>query len=215
MRNNYTVIQVHEQEIFLLPQKALFFPATKKLVLSDLHLGKTTHFRKHGLAIPTEAQYEDLMVLGKLIAAWQPTTVLFLGDLFHSDFNSEWYNFEFFLQQHNSIQFILVKGNHDIIDFNKNTIANFQTTLLLEDEDFCYSHHPIENNEKLNFCGHVHPAIVIKLKGRQFHKLACFYQEENNFILPAFGKLTGNFCIEKTKTNIVYAIAGQKVVEVK
>ncbi len=215
MKNNYTVIRIHDQEIYLLPQKAVFFPVSKKLLISDLHLGKTTHFRKHGLAIPTEAQFEDLLLLTKIIAAWQPTSILILGDLFHSDFNSEWFGFEKFLLEHESIQFILVKGNHDIINFDKNIVPNFSITMLLEDEHFSYRHHPIENKKLLNFCGHIHPAIVVKLKGKQHHTLTCFLVEENNFILPAFGSLTGNFIIEKKKKNVVYAIVGNKVLEVK
>ncbi len=215
MKNNYHKITIAEQELFLLPQKAIFFPAIRQLVLSDMHLGKTTHFRKHGLAIPHEAQFEDVVFLRKLITIWQPKTVLILGDLFHSDFNAEWYGFEDFVTEHNSIQFILIKGNHDIINFSQHAISNFSTALIWEDDHFTYQHFAVENNPKINFCGHTHPVVQIKMKGKQSYRLPCFFIEKNNVVLPAFGKLTGSFSIEKNKKNIIYAIAGDAIFEVK
>jgi uncharacterized protein len=211
LKNKYHKIILAQQEIYLLPQKAIFFPATKQLVLSDVHLGKTTHFRKQGLAIPLEAQFEDLLILESLIETWEPSVILILGDLFHSDFNSEWYNFEFFLKKFLHVQFLLVKGNHDIIDFKESTILNFSTTTLLEDANFTYQHFPAKDNKKINFCGHTHPTVQIKLRGKQYYHLPCFFIENNNFTLPAFGKLTGGFVIKKTKKNNIYVIIGNEV----
>jgi uncharacterized protein len=215
LKNKYHKIILAQQELYLLPQKAIFFPATKQLILSDVHLGKTTHFRKHGLAIPHEAQFEDLNMLKKIITTWQPSTVLILGDLFHSDFNTEWHGFQNFLAEYSSIQFILIKGNHDIINFSQHTIPNFSTALIWEDDYFLYQHFAAENNDKINFCGHTHPAIQIKMKGKQSYRLPCFFIEKNNVILPAFGKLTGSFSVAKNKKNSIYAIAGDAIFEVK
>jgi uncharacterized protein len=215
LKNKYHKIILAQQEIYLLPQKAIFFSATKQLVLSDVHLGKTTHFRKQGLAIPLEAQFEDLHILEKLIEAWKPISVIILGDLFHSDFNMEWHNFEHFLAKFRHVQFVLVKGNHDIINFNENAFLNFSTTMLLEDKNFTYQHFSVEAGEKINFCGHLHPAVQIKLKGKQYYRFPCFLIDNNNFTLPAFGKLTGSFIIKKNNTNAIYAIGGDTVFEVK
>jgi uncharacterized protein len=215
LKNKYHKIILAQQEIYLLPQKAIFFSTTKQLILSDVHLGKTTHFRKQGLAIPLEAQFEDLLILENLIDTWKPSTVLILGDLFHSDFNTEWHNFEHFLSKFTHVQFVLVKGNHDIINFNENAILNFSTTILLEDDNFTYQHFSAEANDKINFCGHTHPMIQIKLKGKQYYRLPCFFINNNNVTLPAFGKLTGGFVVEKNKHNTIYAIGGDAVFEVR
>jgi metallophosphoesterase superfamily enzyme len=72
-------------ELFeLLPNKAMFWPKMKALLIADLHLGKINHFRKSGIALPSKANDRNIEMLVELIHQVRPDRVLCLGDLFHS-----------------------------------------------------------------------------------------------------------------------------------
>ena len=81
---------INKNILELLPQKAIYWHDTQTLIVSDLHLGKASHFRKHGLPIPMESGIDDLQQLGLLLDIYKPQRLLILGDLFHSDYNQEW-----------------------------------------------------------------------------------------------------------------------------
>ena len=55
-----------------------------------MHLGKVAHFRKHGMAVPNQAIFENFTRLNEVVAIFKPETIIFLGDLFHSKMNKEW-----------------------------------------------------------------------------------------------------------------------------
>ena len=63
------------QDLLLLPQKAIFWQQEKALIASDVHLGKSGHFRKAGIALPQDMAQEDLAVLSDLIHQYQPQKI--------------------------------------------------------------------------------------------------------------------------------------------
>jgi len=85
-----TDIQIHSHHLTLLPEKALWLPEGRILIVSDVHLGKLTHFRKAGIPLPAAAKNESLQKLENLIISCNPEQLILLGDLFHSAINSEW-----------------------------------------------------------------------------------------------------------------------------
>lgn len=208
-------IELTGEIFFLLPQKALFRPSKKQLILSDVHLGKGTHFRKQGLPLPVNSHLKDIDKLHFLIDKWEPQTVLILGDLFHSDYNKEWLWFKAVLQQYFYIEFILIEGNHDILDNNQYSMQNLLKAELMEDEHFVFSHQPLKEQGKLNICGHVHPGIRIEGIAKQAEKLPCFYLSKTHFILPAFGYLTGLFILEKEAESRYFLVTTNKVILMK
>src|SRR5438067_473224 len=95
--------------------RCIYWQDTKSLILSDLHLGKTGHFRKSGIAIPQAIFKEDMQRLVSQLQLFKPEQVLIVGDLFHSHANKE---HDFFLKWRKDfpkINFQLIKGNHDIL----------------------------------------------------------------------------------------------------
>ncbi len=183
-------INLAQETFILLPEKALLLKATNALIIADVHLGKGTHFNKAGMPIPKATLDKEIENLELIISKYQPDSVVFLGDLFHSTINSEWDTFVSFLNNYSTIEFILVKGNHDVIPETYYQHENFKAVGIIEYDDFVLSHEPIEYN-KLVICGHIHPAIKVKGKAKQTLTLPCFYKTDKHFILPAFGGLTG------------------------
>ena len=213
MKYNYAEIKLLDEDIYLLPQKALYRPHFKQLVISDLHLGKATHFRKQGIAMPVESHVKDIDKLHFLFDTWKPLSVLILGDLFHSDYNIEWLWFRSLLLHYPQIQFILIEGNHDILNEENYKIANLLKTEYLVEDTFIFSHHPLDQKNKINFCGHVHPGIKLFGKARQSIKLPCFYFNGTQFILPAFGELTGLYLLDREEDSDYYLVLADKVVK--
>jgi DNA ligase-associated metallophosphoesterase len=201
------VIEINDIPFTLLSEKALYKPDERLLIIADIHLGKASHFRKEGLAIPAEAQMADYTNLQKLFEKITPLKVYFLGDLFHSSFNRDWHYFTDLIAVFPHIEFVLIKGNHDII--NKNLFKEIQVAVVdsIEDDHFLYTHEPIETARgKVNITGHIHPGIVIFGAARQSLKLSCFYVSDTLVVLPAFGMLTGLYSQAKPEDACVYCV---------
>ena len=207
-------IKINNQNFILHQFGAIYWEEKKTLLISDVHLGKVAHFRKHGMAIPNEAIFENFFRLNFVKEFFKPTKIIFLGDLFHSKINKEW---ELFANWTSSItqEIILVEGNHDIIEKYHYEDLNIKIYSELEMDDFILTHHPMENNKFFNFCGHLHPGIKLKGSGKQFLNLPCFFRKHNQMILPAFGEFTGNFYLNPTKNDLVYAITKREVLLIK
>lgn len=204
-------------EVHFLPEKALFFPAQKALLLADPHFGKAAHFRKAGVPISETLHEEDLLKIESLIQSTGCSKVYFLGDLFHSDLNESWWAVEELLDHYPDVAFHLIKGNHDILPKACYESGKWQiheeSTLLGQ---LLLSHEPLENvpHGLVNICGHIHPGISLRGKGRQKVTLPCFFYSQRRLIMPAFGRFTGLAIMTCTKDDQAYVIADNKVIKV-
>jgi uncharacterized protein len=206
-------IEVNHNNFRLHASGAIFWEEQKTLLISDVHLGKVAHFRKHGLAIPQQAIDENFKRLDKVISLFTPGKIIFLGDLFHSKINSEW---QFFCEwvKKNPMEIILVEGNHDIISKQHYCDLEIDVYPKLVIDGFLLTHHPTATAGFFNFCGHVHPGIKLRDIGRDAIKLACFFRKEHQLILPAFGEFTGKYFMKPKQTDIIYAVVNDKVIRV-
>jgi uncharacterized protein len=207
------------QELLLLPEKALLWKNAHTLLVSDIHLGKASHFRRFGMAVPSHLHVSDLLQLDKLIKRHHIHKVIFLGDLFHSIYNNEWEKFEDWLAKKADIEFHLVKGNHDILpfDFYLKCAIKVHNNLLVQ-KPFIFTHIPIVkeelNNELYNISGHIHPSVRLIGKGRQSLSLPCFYFGTYQAIMPAFGVFTGRYNINPEESSKIFAIADNKIISI-
>jgi DNA ligase-associated metallophosphoesterase len=191
----------------------LFWEDQSMLLISDVHLGKVSHFRKFGAAVPKEAIQKNFTAMDTAIGYFHPKAVVFMGDLFHSSLNREWQLFEKWIAAQ-SAKVILVSGNHDIISPLKYEELGIQVVEELILELFLLTHHPEEREGFFNFCGHIHPAIKLTGFGRQMVRLPCFYKSPRQLILPAFGEFTGTYTLEAKKDCEVFALLGDAVLPV-
>lgn len=211
------VIDIAQEKLILDTQKAIYWPKNKSLFIADLHLGKINHFRKAGIALPPQAAEQNISNLASLIQKYDVQKVIFLGDLFHSYKNDEWNSFVHFLETYPQIEYILVQGNHDIFPSQEYEKAK----LILVDElrigPFLCTHYPLESIQdgEYNLCGHIHPGVVLRGKGKQRLKLPCFYFKKNQGILPAFGTFTGSSAINSNGASCIYAIAGEELMKIE
>src|SRR5437868_3104594 len=108
--------KLHNQTFWLSPERCIFWEERKAVVVSDLHFGKTGHFRKSGIAVPPSVYREDLHRLLAQIQYFQPRQLLIVGDLFHSRENNELNLFRRWRDDLSNINVHLIKGNHDILE---------------------------------------------------------------------------------------------------
>ncbi|MEN8789425.1 MAG: ligase-associated DNA damage response endonuclease PdeM [Flavobacteriaceae bacterium] len=209
---NYSLI-IENHQFELHPTGALFWPGKKTLLISDVHLGKVTHFRKFGAAVPPSLIRKNFELLDSVMDEFMPSHLYFLGDLFHSYLNNEWQLFENWVAG-KSEDITLVTGNHDIISPLKYESIGIVSTEEYVVENFYFTHEPSRKTGMFNISGHIHPAVRLKGKGRQSIKLPCFFKSQDQMILPAFGKFTGTHVLPVKNGNEVFACTKTEVLKI-
>jgi uncharacterized protein len=216
--------KILNQQFWLTTDRTLFWEEEKALIVSDLHFGKTGHFRKSGIPIPPLVYKEDLQRLVVQIQYFQPRELIIVGDMFHSAANKE---LELFLKWRSDLSDInirLIRGNHDILkdDWYENAgIQLSQQTLSMQHFHFVH-----DISDQLNrkegfvknvsksyfFSGHIHPGIRIQGSGKQSLCFPCFYFGKKYAVLPAFSRFTGVAMIYPEDGEQVFAIVNQALI---
>lgn len=208
---------IHHQKLWLSAQRSVFWEEQKALIVSDLHFGKTGHFRKSGIAVPQSVYKEDLHRLVDVLNYFNPEQLIVVGDFFHSHANNELNWFKKWRDDFAYLKIVLVKGNHDILNDNWYQQSNIE---VIENEwqvnSFLFTHDRCrEEKDVYTFCGHLHPAVVINGVGRQLLRFPCFYFTNNYCILPAFSRFTGAVGLKTSSAKTVYAIVENKLMKVQ
>lgn len=190
---------------------ALYWVEKRMLLISDVHLGKITHFRKFGSALPGNAMFRNFMKLDSVVEYFNPESICFLGDLFHSTLNNEWQLFEEWVGR-TQLPIVLVAGNHDIISPHKYDEIGITVVSEWLLDGFLLTHDPEVRENYFTLSGHIHPAVLLEGIGRQFLKLPCFFRSQSQMILPAFGEFTGTYVMEPGEEDMVYAITKEDVI---
>jgi uncharacterized protein len=208
---------------WLLPDRAVFFPANQTLLVADVHIGKAATFRSLGVPVPHGTTGSNLSRLTQLLEQTSATTLYILGDFFHGpvanqagivDELGQW------RRRHNSVQIVLIGGNHDAKSGpiqNEIGIAFERApfTLILGQGVFFRLLHEPETipSDVFSFAGHWHP--VQRLMGRvDSTRLPCFWQQVNQLILPAFGEFTGGHPVQWEPGQQVFVTDSQSVYDV-
>ena len=190
--------------------RCIFWEEEKILILSDLHLGKTGHFRKEGIAVPQAVLKEDLQRFVTLLQNFKPNKIFIIGDMFHSHANKE---LDFFLKWRKdfaSLSMQLIKGNHDILKADWYVEAGIEViNEQLTVGNFIFAHDITDcklQEGQYAFSGHIHPGIAISGLGKQSLRFPCFYFGKQYAVLPAFGRFTGTYPVKPKRGETVYAI---------
>lgn len=208
---------INQNDFILHSNRTVFWEQEKILILSDLHLGKTGHFRKSGIGVPAAIMKEDMQRFVAAIQFYKPSLVVIVGDLFHSVENKE---HELFLRWRKDLQHVamlLVKGNHDIVPDAWYKKAGIEIAeKIWHKNNFAFVHHIEDAGEESTdvyfFSGHIHPAISIKGLGKQSLRFPCFYFTKKYAVLPAFGKFTGTYLIEPAKNETAFAVVEDSLI---
>lgn len=215
MIENAKSINLQRQRLWLLPQKAIYWQKRETLLIADLHIGKSGHFRKNGIPVPPQVNKNNFAILDKLVEKLEVNHIIFLGDLFHSRINEEWNEFRSWRRNYPGLEVTLVIGNHDILPGKVYHAAHVSVFQRLKIPPFQFVHdiYKTKKSEYYLLGGHVHPALKLKGKGRQRMKFPCFYFGEESGILPAFGTFTGTAVIRPTEKDRTFVVVKNQIFE--
>jgi DNA ligase-associated metallophosphoesterase len=208
-----------ENNFWLSAERMLYWEEEKALIVSDLHFGKTGHFRKEGIAVPQSVYKEDLQRLVSQLQFFQPKKLIVVGDMFHSTANKE---LDWFIKWRNDfadLDIQLILGNHDILkkQWYKEAGVNIIYQQLFM-EPFSFMHDINAASDELavpgyTFSGHIHPGIRINGAGKQSLHFPCFYFTPSFCVLPAFSRFTGLAMVRPNDGDHVFAIVNQSIMQ--
>ncbi len=207
-------IELAGEEVLLLPEKALYWPREKMLVIADIHFGKAAAFRALGIPVPRGTTSENLGGLDMLLAAHDIEHILFLGDFLHAKAAHAAATVQTMFawrERRPDLRLTLVRGNHDLHAGDPSALLR----IAMVDEPyrigpFAFCHHPDLASDGYVLAGHVHP--VYRLTGRRDSlRLPCFVVGTTRAILPSFGSFTGGHPVEPADGDRLYLLAEELI----
>lgn len=106
---------IRDNTFWVSPERSLFWEEQNTLIIADIHLGKSGHFRKAGIAIPQNIYKADLQRLISQLYLFKVERLIIAGDFTHSTANKELDLFIKWRKDFSLLHIDLVKGNHDIL----------------------------------------------------------------------------------------------------
>ncbi|HET6796248.1 MAG TPA: ligase-associated DNA damage response endonuclease PdeM [Gemmatimonadales bacterium] len=213
------MLTIAGEQIYLLSERALYWPGASTLVVADLHWGKAATFRSVGIPIPIGTTSDDLARLDSALARTHARRMVVLGDLFHAKAGRiashtlaelrRWRNLA------GNFEILLVRGNHDRHagdppgDLHINCV-NAPAYV----PPFVFRHEPADSTGAYGLAGHVHPGLTLVGRGLQRETLPCFIIGRTAALIPAFGSFTGFGVVEPGPEDRAFVIAGDEVLEV-
>lgn len=208
------------EKLVLLPERAIFWPERKAVLVADVHLGKDVSFRSLGVSVPGSATESSLCRLDDVLTLTEARELYVLGDLWHSRMGRTPEAMDCFLawrRRWSRMEMTLVEGNHDKLSGAlPSEGATTEVTEPFAVGPFSLCHYPdvsVETGYRL--AGHVHPSVVLRGKARQAIQLPAFIFGPEGGILPAFGDFTGHGVLMPDAFDKTFVIAGEKVLEAR
>jgi len=208
-------VQWANESLHLLPEHAVWWPATLTLFIADLHLGKAATYRQLGQPVPAGTTQDNLQRLTLLIERLSVRHLVFLGDFLHAAAGRTptlLQALRSWRAQHPALHLTLVRGNHD----SRAGDPPHALSIVVVDEPwligpFAACHHPQIHPTHLVLAGHSHPVIHLQGAARDRLRLPCFVKDERQATLPAFGAFTGGHPVEVQAHRQLYAVGGGRV----
>jgi len=210
-----------DEHLVMSAERTLYWENESTLIVADLHVGKTGHFRKAGIGVPQSVYKDDLHRLLAQILFFKAERLIIVGDLTHSTTNKELDLFRRWRKDFPSLDVHLVKGNHDILEEKWYGDADIIVSAgQLQVKKFLFVHDILKagikpSKGKYIFSGHLHPGISIRGRGRQTLHFPCFYFAKNYCVLPAFSRFTGTYQVEPKEGEKAFAIIEKDIVQLK
>ncbi|WP_151631989.1 ligase-associated DNA damage response endonuclease PdeM [Noviherbaspirillum aerium] len=210
-------IDIAGETLQLLPQRALYWPARRMLMIADIHFGKAAAFRARGVPVPHGTTAQNLALIESLLQAHAVEHIVFLGDFLHSRAVQGSASLQAMLQwraAHAALQLTLVRGNHDA------HAGDPPAALRMEVVDepfrigpFACCHHPEPRADAYVLAGHVHPVFRLSAGGDSL-RLPCFLFGQRCAVLPSFGAFTGGYPVTPKEGERLFVAADDAVFEV-
>jgi DNA ligase-associated metallophosphoesterase len=184
-------LHFYGERLMLDPEGAVYWPAKRVLIVSDLHLEKASAAAMRGSLLPPFDTRVTLDKLHRLIRHYQPAAVIALGDSFHDTRGVERMHGADrarLIQMTKDTHFVWITGNHDAAasGLPGESVEQWQEGI------FSLRHQaaarPASRNVEIS--GHYHPKASVNTASLRISR-PCFVTDAARMILPAFGAYTG------------------------
>lgn len=208
-------IELCGERLWLLADRALYWPSRQTLMVADVHIGKAASYRALGQPVPRGTTAATLERLDGLLASYPAEHLIVLGDFIHSRpgrapatlaLLKDW------RERHAGLRICLIRGNHDKHAGDPPSelgITVVDEPLLLG--PFALQHEPVAHAGYCVLAGHVHPVAILRGKARQRLRLPCFVIDEKVCVLPAFGEFTGGWEVQPAAPARIYLAGAGRV----
>ena len=213
---NAQTLQLLDQTLDLLPQRAAYWRDANTLLVADVHLGKAAAFRARGIALPPGTTAHTLRRLSDALVQTGAGRLMVLGDWLHARAGvtprllravRRWRN------THAELEIVLVNGNHDR---HSGPLPEAWRIRVVEEPHleapFAFRHFPAPTPDFYTLAGHIHPAVTLRGPGRARQHFHCAWVRPDCLVLPSFGEFTGKGFVEPGPGDGVYLYAENEVV---
>ena len=206
------------ERLAVLPERALYWPRKKTLIIADPHFGKAATFRQAGIPVPQGTTATDLDRLRVLIARTGAERLVVLGDFFHARSGRQEETLSAmgaWREEHGQLEVLLVRGNHD--EHAGDPPAEWNITCAadpLGEDAFWLAHHPRRRRSGFVLAGHLHPALTLDDCCGSSLRSPCFWFQPRLAVLPAFGRFTGARSVRPSGGDRVFVVDSESVVEI-
>jgi DNA ligase-associated metallophosphoesterase len=170
---------------------AVYWPARRLLAVADLHLEKGSSYAVTARKLlPRHDTRQTLGSLAGLVEAWQPATVVCLGDSLHDRgavARLPEAEHREIVRLASRARFVWIAGNHDPAP----APAGWgETAEEVREGPLTFRHEARFGPADGEVSGHFHPVAALTVRGRGLRR-RCFLTDGRRLILPAFGAYAG------------------------
>lgn len=185
-------------EVVLDPAGALWLPASRSLIVADLHLEKGSSLARRRVFLPPYDTGATLAALARLVQRRDPAQVICLGDSFHDNGGVARLG-EAERRRIAALQrgraWYWIAGNHDSdigggIGDGAGTDIGGEVVAEMALDDLLFRHEPAAGPRRGEVAGHLHPSAKLRGRGRSVRRRA-FATDGDRLVMPAFGVLAG------------------------
>jgi DNA ligase-associated metallophosphoesterase len=207
------------EEVYLLSERALYWPNASTLVVADLHWGKGSTSQAVGVPTPIGTTSDDLARLDSALTRTGARRMVVLGDLFHARAGRipsptlaelrRWRSLS------SPVEFLLVRSSHDL--HSGDPPSDLHINCLNSPAfvpPFVFRHQPQDSGDGYGLAGHVHPGITLVGRGLQRETLPCFLVGSRGALIPAFGSFTSLGAVEPGLGDRAFVVVEGEVLEV-
>lgn len=172
------------------PSGALWWEATRTLIVADLHIEKGSSFGVRGQFLPPYDSAVTLARLGSVAAHYGAQRILTLGDNVHDARGWQRLSTDAHAQLRQLAELhelLWLFGNHDKLQ--QPPVGTIARELL--ELGLTFGHEPRLLEGAALLAGHLHPCVCLPTAFGRHHRVRCFTVGPRLLILPAFGTFTG------------------------
>lgn len=206
-----------DETLWLLPERAVWWPAQQVMMVADIHLGKGASYRALGQPVPTGTTHDTLNALSELVMRYDVQHLTVLGDLIHDPGVLQPDRVRQIMAWRHAqppLSITLILGNHERghQDWPDGLLQHVvhEPYAWTDQSRLRACHHPQVLPGLGAIAGHLHPVVHLQGQGDRL-RLPCFVQTPETLILPSFGAFTGGHRPPDTPGAQYFAVGAGRV----